>query len=376
MTGNLARTAGSFAQLMIAFWLFVCFPTAIFANDGFRLFIPDAANRRLVELSIRHDDNTIQFQSERFVKLPFVPSGVTLNQARQQLIVTSGSTDVPQGVTISLLDDATMQVGEVVTLKHASGYTSIDRTGRYFLTADYSSGNIASYFIAADGSVGDMVQLFKTPNPAAHCILTNADNKFFYVPCVKQHNAIFQFTFDDSYGGFRPLEPFDAKPPAMFGPRHVVYHPNLPIAYFSNEQQLGVSVYRIAEDGQLSAIQHATTMPRRTPYELGKRDLHASDLVISDDGTRLYVAVRDFTGDEDTVFSFRVERDGRLSVIARSKVGDIPWKLALSPDGQLLVVSETGQRRLTVYQINENGQVNNGVTWKTDIETRDMVLVN
>lgn len=220
------------------------------------------------------------------------------------------------------------------------------------------------------------MQSLKAPNREAHCILTTPRNDFLYVPCVKTNNAIFQFAFDYKTGQMTALKPFNANPPALFGPRHAAYHPTLPIVYFSNEQQLGVSVYTIAADGQLADLQHAVTMPRRAPFQQGKRDLHASDLVISDNGTRLYIAVRDFAGDKDSVFCFRIEADGRLSQIARRKVGDIPWKLALSADGKILIVSETGDRRLTAYRVLPDGELSDGVSWKTEIEVRDMVAVD
>jgi 6-phosphogluconolactonase (cycloisomerase 2 family) len=60
-----------------------------------------------------------------------------------------------------------------------------------------------------------------------------------------------------------PLEPFDAKPPHMFGPRHIAYHPDLPYVYFSNEQQLGVSAYRIEKTVSL----WLSSMPQRFPVD-------------------------------------------------------------------------------------------------------------
>ena len=160
----------------------------------------------------------------------------------------------------------------------------------------------------------------------------------------------------------------------MSGPRHVAYHPTLPIAYFSNEQQLGVSVYAIGSDGQLSDKQHAMTMPRRSPYVKGERGMHASDLVVTPDGTRLFVAVRDFVGDEDSVFTFRVEADGRLSQIARTRVGDIPWKLDLSPNGKLLLVSESADHKLSIYKILPDGKLTRAAETDWHAPVRDMVV--
>ena len=191
---------------------------------------------------------------------------------------------------------------------------------------------------------------------------------------VKNNNALFQFAFDARTGKLEPLEPYNAKPPAMFGPRHVAYHPTLPIVYFSNEQQLGVSVFAIGDDGQLTDRQHATTLPRRSPFEKGKRDLHASDLVLSPDGKRLFVAVRDFGGDEDSIFAFRIEVDGKLSLESRTKVGDIPWKLDISPGGEYLIVCESGIRNIAFFEIAPDGSLDRIPNISIPSGTRDMAV--
>jgi len=159
------------------------------------------------------------------------------------------------------------------------------------------------------------------------------DNRFVNIPGVKNNNALYQPAFDETTGRLNSLEPVDAQPPVMFGPRQVVYHPSMPIAYLSNEQQLGVSVYQIGDDGQLIGLPHAMTRPRRSPFEAGKRDPHASSLVVSPDGKWLFVAVRDFGEDEYSGFTFRIGAEGKLSLEARTRGGDIPVTLAMSPVG-------------------------------------------
>jgi 6-phosphogluconolactonase (cycloisomerase 2 family) len=208
----------------------------------------------------------------------------------------------------------------------------------------------------------------------AHSVLTTSDNRFVYVPCVKEFNAIYQYSFDGQTGNVLPLEPFDAKPPHMFGPRHIAYHPDRPYVYFSNEQQLGVSAYRIEEDGQLAALQHATTIPRRSPYTAGVRDMHASDVAVTGDGEFLFLALRDFVGDEDSVFMFRVAEDGRLSLVSRKRVGDIPWCLRVSPDDSHLLVSESRDKTLAILPIQHTGALGDAVRMDWGAEVRNMVV--
>lgn len=334
-------------------FLLVC--TQVAANESFTVYVPDAKERRLLAISIKATTDGFSIEQDHSSKLPFSPSAIAVHPNGKRLIVSGSSKEGTSATTVDILNGENLQVKEPTTLKHPAGYTSVDQTGRFFMTSHYQSGTIAVYRISQDGLIASDGFSLKTPNAEAHCILTTPDNRFAYVPCVKNNNALFQYAFDEKAGTLASLEPFNAEPPAMFGPRHVAYHPTLPIVYFSNEQQLGISVYTIGADGQLSDLQHATTIPRRSPFEQGKRDLHASDLVLSPDGKRLFVAVRDFNGTEDSVFSFRVGNDGKLSLASRTIVGDIPWKLDISPNGTHLVVSESGDSRLSFFEIESDG---------------------
>ena len=184
----------------------------------------------------------------------------------------------------------------------------------------------------------------------------------------------FTSTRSEKTGDVQPLDPFDAKPPHMFGPRHIAYHPSLPYVYFSNEQQLGVSAYHIAKDGQLVALQHVTTIPRRSPYTAGVRGMHASDIAVTHDGQFLFLALRDFVGDEDSVFMFRIAEDGRLSLVSRRRVGDIPWRLRVSPSDAYLLVSESRDKTLAVLPIQQDGGLGDAVRMDWGTEVRNMVI--
>ena len=351
----------------------VCLMTpGSFADQPFSVFAPDRQNQKVIHLvvSVQQDQVSILKQDE--IKVPFQPGGIVFNKKRDCLIVTSGARDGSDVAVISVADE--LKLVDSSKLAHPAGYTSVDRQGRYFMTANYRSGVIATYPISENGGVGELVSSVRTPNVEAHCVLTTPDNRFAYIPCVKNNNALFQYSFDEATGSLAPLKPFDARPPAMFGPRHAAYHESLPIAYFSNEQQLGVSVHRIKADGQLEDIQHATTMPRRSPFVKGERDLHASDLVVDSRRKRLFVAVRDFKGDQDSVFAFRIEDDGKLSLLSRSIVGDIPWKLTLSPDSKFLLVSHTGDKNLMAYRIAEDGKLSHAASFDWKMAVRDMVV--
>jgi len=344
-------------------------------DEVFRVFAPDTKNNQLLSVRVTITDAGVGLQVEKPLGLSFSPNEATAHPNGKNLIIGGMAASGAVAATVEIMGDGSLRQTAKTGVGQPGGYISVDRTGRYFLSSHYGSGAVASHAVDENAAVGAVITSTRTPNLEAHCIITTPDNRFVYVPCVKDSNALFQYAFDEKTGQLSALEPFDAKPPVMFGPRHVVYHPTLPIAYFSNEQQLGVSVYAIGDDGQLTARQHATSMPRRTPFEKGKRDLSGSSLVLSPDGERLHLAVRDFGGNEDSVFTFRVEADGKLSLLNRTRVGKIPVKLATSPAGKHLLISESGDARLAIYETHADGTMTRVAAIEWPSGPRDLVVV-
>ena len=344
--------------------------------DSFDVYAVDGSGEQVIHVAVRPNGNQAQIVQEGVIGMPGKPHGIAKNPAQSSLIVTllGKGTESPRAVTLGIGNEGKHSIVGVADLQDSTGYTSFDRTGKYFLTSSYHDGHCDVYQVKPDGVVGNRTSHQQVAEKYAHSVLTTPDNRFLYVPCVKEFNAIYQYAFDEETGNVRPLEPFDAKPPHMFGPRHIAYHPDRPYVYFSNEQQLGVSAYRIEEDGQLAALQHATTIPRRSPYTAGVRDMHASDITVTEDGKFLFLALRDFVGNEDSVFMFRVADDGRLSLVSRKHVGDIPWCLRVSPNDSYLLVSESRDKTLAVLPIQQDGSLGDIVRMDWGAEVRNMVV--
>ncbi len=344
--------------------------------DPFDLYAVDGPGEQLLHITVRPNGNQVRVVKESVLAMPGKPHGIARHPTKSSCIVTllSKGAESPRAVTLVRSNEGKLSIAGVTDLQDSTGYTSFDRTGDYFLTSSYHDGHFDVYQVKPDGVVGDRVSHQQVAEKYAHSVLTTPGNKFLYVPCVKEFNAIYQYSFDEKTGGVEPLEPFDAKPPHMFGPRHIAYHPNLPYVYFSNEQQLGVSAYRIAKDGQLAALQHATTIPRRSPYTAGVRGMHASDIAMTHDGKFLFLALRDFVSDEDSVFMFQVAEDGRLSLVSRKRVGDIPWCLRVSPSDSCLLVAESRDKTLAVLPIQQDGSLGDAVRMDWGAEVRNMVI--
>ena len=344
-------------------------------NRLFELYIPQNAQGEVIQLSVTRVDGKLKVTEVARRSVGFKASGIVYHSKWDALYVTSAGRELTEFALLQRNSGRELSLEQRQRLPLSSGYTSLDRSGKYFLTVSYANGDIGVFAAGQNGVNPAPVCSISVPNKEAHCILPSLDNRFVYIPCVKLNNAIFQFEFDSASGSLSRMKPFEYRPPALFGPRHLAYHPTKPLAYFSNEQQLGVSVYSIAENGQLQDVQHAVTLPRREPYKSGKRGLHASDIVLSPDGKRLFVAVRDFVADEDSVFVFATDPDGRLRLLQRSRVGNIPWKLGVDASGKYLFVCEAGSKQLSIYAVSKTGKLETKASYRLQSAARDFALV-
>ncbi|HIF30752.1 MAG TPA: hypothetical protein EYQ75_03600 [Planctomycetaceae bacterium] len=240
-----------------------------------------------------------------------------------------------------------------VELPHGSAYLSLDRSGRFLLSASYFEGHVDIHRLDVQGIPTTLVGTNYEGRDKAHSIRTTRDNRFAYVPYVKDRNALYQYAFDEKSGKLLALDPPQANVPTGIGPRHVAYHPTEPFVYFSNEQHLGAIAYRIQRGGTLQLLQVCQ------PGDLKPAEgLAASDILITPDGLFLYVGVRDFDkGLVDAIHRYAVSPDGTLTHLGQTKSDAIPWGLQLSPDGRHLLVTATNGGTLTAFEITTDGDL-------------------
>jgi 6-phosphogluconolactonase len=196
-------------------------------------------------------------------------------------------------------------------------------------------------------------------------VLLPQDGKNLYIPYVKNNLALLQYSYDGDSGKISPLEPKNANPPEGTGPRHMAYHPTLPMVYFSNEQGVGLSVYHRQANGQLKIKQDINILPQG----MSKIGLSASDLLITPDGKFLFAGLRGHKQNFDHISRYRVLEDGRAEFLGLTKAEKVPWALTLSPDGKYLMVSATLGSSLNAYRILPGGNLQevDSLAWDTGI---------
>ncbi|MBM3264124.1 MAG: lactonase family protein [candidate division Zixibacteria bacterium] len=231
-----------------------------------------------------------------------------------------------------------------VAMKRDACFLYLDATERYLLSAYYSAGEVAVHIIDQEGMVtAPPVQNFSTAH-CAHCIKTDASNRYVFVPHVAESNAIFQYVFDETTGRLTPNDPPAVHPPKGTGPRHYEHHPSLPVVYVDNEQDSSVTAYRFdTHTGTLAPFQTVSSLPSGFSGENTCAQLH-----IHPSGRFIYTTNRG----HDSVACFAIDPvEGALHAIGHAPTEKTPRAFNLDPDGRFLFAAGQGNGRLASYRV-------------------------
>ena len=227
-------------------------------------------------------------------------------------------------------------------------YIATDKTGTFLLSAYYGAGKVTVHTIGEDKTVqGESLQTIET-DIHAHCIETDASNRFAFVPHTVPRNAIYQFQFDEKTGTLTQNPVGNLNPGAPIGPRHICFHPNKPILYVSNEQGSSVSAYTLEEEehpGILVDLQEdLSTLPADFDEDNTCAQIH-----VDPQGKFLYVSNRG----HDSIAEFAIdEESGKLSSVGHQLTEPTPRVFNIDATGSLLFVGGQGSGKLATYRIN------------------------
>jgi len=337
------------------------------AAENFRVYAPSSTSGKLLIVEATPANDTVALKLVEEVTLGFPVSTIAKHRTKPLLYLgpARGAEDQAKGAVISLNPDGSSQKHSEVLFNHPSAYLSLDRTNRFLLSADYGKGFVDVYALDESGMPGKRVGGLNEGIRNAHCILTTPDNRFAYVPYVKETNAILQYRFDAESGQLSALEPRNANPPDGTGPRHVAYHPSKPIVFFSNEQHLGVSAYDIADSGTLKLRQICDAIGKDSP----KDGVSSSDIVLTPDARFLFAGIRGHTRPFDWISRYRVSANGDLEFLGLTPADKIPWGLALSPDSRYLLATAFDGATLTAFRISDTGDLTKAgsLAWEKNI---------
>jgi 6-phosphogluconolactonase len=246
------------------------------------------------------------------------------------------------------------KLNEVASRGEDPCYISLDKTGKYVLVANYTSGNIAVFPMQKDGSLGEATAFVQHhgsgPNkerqegPHAHFIKTTADDRFAVVSDLGL-DKLLVYRFDASNGSLTPNDPPAADLPPGEGPRHVAFAPNNRFAYSVNELKSSATAFTFdAARGVLKPFQTLSTLPKDFTGQNDTAEIH-----VSPDGKFVYASNRG----HDSIAQFSIDaKSGRLTLVNNFPIGGkTPRDFELDPAGTHLLVAGQDSNNIVVFRI-------------------------
>jgi 6-phosphogluconolactonase len=246
------------------------------------------------------------------------PSFLTLDRAQRFLYSVHADLDE---ISAYAIDE---QSGHITALNRQSCggknpvHLSIDPTGRWIVTANYSAGSVGVVPIEEDGTLGprsDLVDLPGEPGPDRkqqasshpHNAVFDPSGRFIAVP-DKGLDRVFVFRLDAASGKLSPNDPPFVATRAGSGPRHIAFHPQMPLAYVINELGSSVTTYRF--DPQRGSLQPIRILPSIPASYTGNNT--GAEIAVAPSGHVVYASNRG----HDSIAIFAVDRrDGTLTPV-------------------------------------------------------------
>jgi 6-phosphogluconolactonase len=229
-------------------------------------------------------------------------------------------------------------------------YISLDRTGKFALTASWAGDQPASISvlpIGDDGKVGNPVdsRVFSV-NGHAHFIITDPSNKYVFAS-INGEKYIAQYKFDATTGKLTENSPFKAvRAPAPGDPRHLDFHPNGKFLYAGNESLNTITVFGFdSTTGLLTQLQDVPTLPA------GFMGMNTTaQILVHKSGKFVYISNRG----HNSIAIFSVDAtSGMLTLVGHQMVGPHPRNFNFDPSGTLLLVASRDDNMVTIFKVDQ-----------------------
>jgi len=320
----------------------------------FHIYAPTTSSKKLLIINANPLADGLELKLESEIEL-LTPISTILKHPSKPLLYLappSGKEGNAKGFLVTLNQDGSYQKHVPILFEHPYAFISLDRSNHFLLAVDYS-GSLDIYSLNEKGVPTARVSHKNEGNMHLHCITTSPDNHFVYTSYVREINTIREYNFDSNSGNLSALFPESVNLTDMTGPRHLVWHPQKPILYSSNEQNPGASAFDWHKDGQLSLRQSCAALEVK---DQGGEST-ASDVAITPDAKFLFVGIRGTAPIPDSIARYQIGETGDLTLLGHTSVDKMPWGFSLSPDGGYLMVTAWVGATLSAFRIDEKGDL-------------------
>ncbi|MCY4071738.1 MAG: lactonase family protein [Chloroflexi bacterium] len=237
-------------------------------------------------------------------------------------------------------------------------YVVVDDSGKNVLMVNYivgeTRGNVRVYPIDSDGVIGANTEMIEhdgnSVNPERqevshpHMIVTTPDNRFAVVPDLGT-DKVYLYALDTARGKLSLSQTLDL--PAGAGPRHVAFHPSLPLMYVINELDSTLATFIYDEDDNWRARPILTTLPDGYQQPSARPNTTA-DVHVHPNGKFLYGSNRG----HDSIVIYSLDAEGMPRYLANESTrGAWPRAFMIDPRGEYLVVGNRHTDNAAVFSI-------------------------
>lgn len=287
-----------------------------------------------------------------------VGSPTYLDTIKNKEIIFTIVNENDQGGIASLIkqDDGSYKRQSAILADGASpAYIKYDAKRNFIYTSNYHKGEVAVYQTDANGNLELLDTVTHTgrsvhenqQSPHAHYSALTPDDKYLVV-CDLGTDEVYTYTVTDA-GKLQEVARLNVK--AGSGPRHLVFHPTLDLAYLFAE--LSSEIITLAYDrdtGVFSVVDTVSTIPKdHTSFNAG------AAIRISNDGQFLYASNRG----HNSLATYSAGKDGKLALVEYvSTEGETPRDFDLDPSNQFVLVGHQDSDNLTLFERNpDSGQL-------------------
>ena len=241
-------------------------------------------------------------------------------------------------------------------------HLSVDKSGKFVLTANYRGGNVSVFPILSDGKLGAMTDFVQHHGsgldpqrqnaPHAHSIIMDPSNRYAFAADLGI-DKIMIYKFDTTKGKLIPNDESSVKLKPGAGPRHFTFHPNGKYAYVINELNSTITAFLYDEThGRLKEVQTVSTLPEDFSGKNTCADIH-----VSPSGKFIYGSNRG----HDSIVIFAIDtQTGKLTYVGHEPTqGRIPRNFAIDPTGTFLLAENQKSNNIVTFRINlQTGKLN------------------
>lgn len=233
---------------------------------------------------------------------------------------------------------------------------ALSQNNRFLIVANYGSGTVAVLPVADTGELSDQIQLVPlqgSPGPHRveqtsshpHQIVFDPSGKFVLVP-DKGLDRVFIFHFDGKSGRLTATDQGSVQTRAAAGPRHLAFHPTLPVVWVLNELNSSVATY--AWDAATGSLKPQQVLPSLPPDFTG--DSTAAEIAVSGDGRFVYCSNR---GHDSIALYSADPHSGLLKSIGWTpSAGKTPRYIGFDPTRQFLCCANEQGDSVTQFRVN------------------------